>query len=146
MQKRREKRWKKESESWEDLAGVNARRLIDWHFISCLTRLHFTNGETGTHVKTHTRLTVFLYTEMSCITLHSIFLFSNNNNNRIQKRKSRYFTISSLRHELAPTRTFKWPGRNRVQHIERLITCNMSWNVGHNLRLCHWFYSKSSLP
>ena len=30
-------------------------------------------------------------------------------------------TISSLRRELFPTRTLKWPGRNRVQ-----ITCNTS--------------------
>ena len=44
-----------------------------------------------------------------------------NNNNRIQRRYSRFFTISSQRRELSPTRTLKWPGRNRVQ-----ITCNTS--------------------
>ena len=45
---------------------------------------------------------------------------NNNNNNRIQRRYSRFFfTISSQRRELSPTRTLKWPGRNRVQ-----ITCN----------------------
>ena len=43
------------------------------------------------------------------------------NNNRIQRRCSRFFTISSRRRELSPTRTLKWPGRNRVQ-----ITCNTS--------------------
>ena len=45
--------------------------------------------------------------------------------NRIQRRKSRFLTISSLRCELSPTRTFKYPGRNRVQHIDRLscATC-----------------------
>ena len=32
-----------------------------------------------------------------------------------------FFTISSQRRELSPTRTLKWPGRNRVQ-----ITCNTS--------------------
>ena len=46
---------------------------------------------------------------------------NNNNNNRIQRRYSRFFTISSQRRELPPTRTLKWPGRNRVQ-----IRCNTS--------------------
>ena len=46
---------------------------------------------------------------------------NNNNNNRIRKRYSRFFTISSERRELSPTRTLKWPGRNRVQ-----ITSNTS--------------------
>ena len=40
---------------------------------------------------------------------------NNNNNNRIQRRYSRFFTISSQRRELSPTRTLKWPRRNRVQ-------------------------------
>ena len=40
---------------------------------------------------------------------------NNNNNNRIQRRYSRFFTISSQRRELSPTRTLKWPG-----------TCNTS--------------------
>ena len=43
----------------------------------------------------------------------------DNNNNRIQRRYSRFFAISSQRRELSPTGTLKWPGRNRVQ-----ITCN----------------------
>ena len=43
----------------------------------------------------------------------------NNNNNRIQRRYSSFFTISSQRRELSPTRTLKWPRRNRVQ-----IACN----------------------
>ena len=46
---------------------------------------------------------------------------NNNNKNRIQKRYSRFFTISSQRCELSPSRTLKWPGRNRVQ-----ITCGTS--------------------
>ena len=39
-----------------------------------------------------------------------------------------FFTISSLRREPSPTRTLKWPGRNRVQ-----ITCNTSsaYHVQH---------------
>ena len=48
------------------------------------------------------------------------------NNNRIQRRNSRSFTISSLRSELSPTRTLKWPVRNRVQITHRaLITCKV---------------------
>ena len=43
------------------------------------------------------------------------------NNNRIQRRYSGFFTISSQHHKLSPTRTLKWPRRNRVQ-----ITCNTS--------------------
>ena len=31
------------------------------------------------------------------------------------------FTVSSVRRELSPTHTLKWPGRNHVQ-----ITCNTS--------------------
>ena len=46
---------------------------------------------------------------------------NNNNNNRIQRRYSRFLTISSQCRELSPTRTLKWPGRNHVQ-----ITCNTS--------------------
>ena len=53
----------------------------------------------------------------------------NNNNNSIQRRYSRFFTISSQRRELSPTRTLKWPGRNtcanHVQHIERLSRANV---------------------
>ena len=48
-----------------------------------------------------------------------------NNNNRIERRYSRFFTVSSQRRELSPTRTLKWPERNHVQ-----ITCNTlsKWN------------------
>ena len=51
----------------------------------------------------------------------SVCVFNNNNNNRIQRRYSRSFTISSQRRELSPTRTLKWPWRNSVQ-----TTCNTS--------------------
>ena len=46
---------------------------------------------------------------------------SNNNNNRIQRCNSRFFTISSLRCEPSQTHMLKWPGRIRMQ-----ITCNKS--------------------
>ena len=47
---------------------------------------------------------------------------------RIQRRKSRFLTISSLRREPSPVRTLKWPGCNRVQ-----LTCNTSraYHVQH---------------
>ena len=56
---------------------------------------------------------------------------NDNDNNHIQRRNSRFLTISSLRRELSPTRTLKWRGRNRVQ-----ITCNTSstYHVQHVLR------------
>ena len=49
-------------------------------------------------------------------------------NNRIQRRKSTFFTVSSLRREPSSTRTLMWPRRDRVQ-----ITCNTSsaYHVQH---------------
>ena len=44
---------------------------------------------------------------------------NNINNNRIQRRNSRLFTISSMRHKQSPTRPLKWPGRNCVQNYIR---------------------------
>ena len=41
------------------------------------------------------------------------------NNNRIQRRYSRFFTISSQRREPSPTCVLKLPGHNQVQ-----TTCN----------------------
>ena len=43
-----------------------------------------------------------------------------------------HFTISSLRPELFPTRTLKWPGRNRVQ-----ITCNTLGARHMQYIVCH---------
>ena len=56
---------------------------------------------------------------------------NNNNNNRIQRRYSRFFTVSSQHRELSPTRTLKWPGRNRVQ-----ITFN-TWGAYHVQVSCY---------
>ena len=61
--------------------------------------------------------------------------FSDNNNNdhnRIERSDSRFFTISSQSRELSPTRTLKWPGRNRVQ-----ITCNTSSAYHVQPAVCH---------
>ena len=49
-------------------------------------------------------------------------LYNNDNNNSHSERhNSRSFTMSSLHHELSPTRRVKWPGHNSVQ-----ILCNTS--------------------
>ena len=63
----------------------------------------------------------------------------NNNNNRIERCNSRFFTTSSLRRKLSPTRTLELPGTNRMQ-----ITCNTSsaYHVQH--AVCHLVQRDSS--
>ena len=56
----------------------------------------------------------------------------NCKNNCIERRNSRCVAISSLRRELSPTRSLKWPGRNRVQ-----ITCNTSSAYHVQPAVCH---------
>ena len=55
----------------------------------------------------------------------------DDDDDRIERRNSRFFTISSLRRELSPTHMCKWPGRNRVE------MCNTSsvYRVQH--AVCH---------
>ena len=53
-------------------------------------------------------------------------------NNRIYKVHFEICTFSSLRRELSPTRTLKWPGHNGVQ-----ITCNMSSACRVQRVVCH---------
>ena len=67
---------------------------------------------------------------------------NNNNNNRIQRCYSRFFTISSQRHELSPTCMLKWPRRNRVQ-----ITCNTSsaYHVQHVVLRATWYEGAARL-
>ena len=64
------------------------------------------------------------------------------NNNHIQRRNSRFFTISSLHRELSPTRTLKWLGRNRVQ-----IMCNTfsAYHVQHVLIRGTWYEGTAQL-
>ena len=52
---------------------------------------------------------------------------NNNNDNRIERRNSRFSTISSLRRELSPTRTLKGAiiCKSRATH-RALFTCNVS--------------------
>ena len=66
----------------------------------------------------------------------------HHNDSRIQRRNSRFLTISSLRCELSPTRTLKWPGRNRVK-----ITCNTSsaYHVHHVLWCATWHAGTAQL-
>ena len=71
----------------------------------------------------------------------TVGVFNNNNNNNkcIQRRSSRFCTISSLRCELSPTRTLKWARYNRVK-----ITCNTS-SIYHVHRVvCHLVQGDSS--
>ena len=74
--------------------------------------------------------------------LQDLCIYIVNNNNRIQSRSSRFFTISLLRREPSPTRTLKWPGRNRVQ-----ITCNTSsaYHVQHVVLLATWYEGTAQL-
>ena len=46
--------------------------------------------------------------------MYKLFCICMNNNNRIQRHHSRFFTISSQRLKLSPTRTIKWPRHNHV--------------------------------
>ena len=66
----------------------------------------------------------------------------SNNNNRFQRRNSRFFTISSLHHEPSPTRTLKLPGLNRVQ-----ITCNTfsAYYVQHVVIRATWYEGTAQL-
>ena len=64
------------------------------------------------------------------------------NNNRIQRRYSRFFTISSQHRELSPTCTLKWPRRNHVQ-----IPCNTSstYHVQHVVLRATWYEGTAQL-
>ena len=63
----------------------------------------------------------------------------NNNDNCIQRRNSSFLTVSSLRRELSPTRTLKWPNHNRVK-----ITCNTSGAYHVQRIVCHLVRRNSS--
>ena len=76
-------------------------------------------GCSGCRANINTFVTKSVYLELPSVDQQ--VWSNNNNNNRIQRRYSTFFTISSQRREPSPTRTLKWPGRNRVQ-----ITCNTS--------------------
>ena len=73
----------------------------------------------------------------------NVFIFNdNNNNNCIERRSSRFLTISSLRRELSPTRTLKWPRRNRMQ---RTCKTSSAYHVQHVM--CHLFaLSEPAVP
>ena len=82
------------------------------------------NIEAGTETWTHSQPPgAGAYWESGCVDTYVTHLNNNNNynNNCIQRRNLRFFTISSLHREPSPAHTLKWPRRNRVQ-----ITCNTS--------------------
>ena len=74
---------------------------------------------TDMYISTQTHNKCLIFRGFSCDQLHNNNNSDNNNSNHIQRRNSRFFTVSSLRSELSPIHTLKWPGRNRVQ-----IVCN----------------------
>ena len=65
-----------------------------------------------------------------------------NSNNRIERRNSRFLTISSLPREPSPTHPLKWPERNRVQ-ITR-YTSGAYHNQQHVLRTT-WYEGAAQL-
>ena len=63
-------------------------------------------------------------------------------NNHIQRHIRDFFTISSLRREVSPTRILKWTGRIHVQ-----ITCNTSsaYHVRHVVLRAMWYEGTAQL-
>ena len=57
----------------------------------------------------------------------------------IDRCNSRFCTISSLRRELSPTCTLKWPGRNHVQIMSNISN---AFHVQHVM--CHVLQKDSS--
>ena len=89
------------------------------YFVQCSVKAKQANIGPPTHT-----YTCYPNTKQQCLWLLLILYhsyYNNNNNNRIQRRYSRFFTISSQRRELSSTHTLKWSGRNHVQ-----IMCNTS--------------------
>ena len=75
-----------------------------------------------------------------CVYVHKLV---RNNNNRIQRRNSRFFfTISSLRREPSPTRTVKWPGRNRVKTTRNTSS---AYHVQHVVLRATWYEGTAQL-
>ena len=59
---------------------------------------------------------------------------NNNNNNCTERHNSGFFTISSLRLELSPIHTLKWPGQitsntSSAYHVQHVVLCAM-WYEG----------------
>ena len=67
---------------------------------------------------------------------------NESNSNRIQRRNSRLFTISSLFHELSPTHSLKWPRRYCVQ-----IACTASSThyLQHAVLRATWYKGTAQL-
>ena len=104
-------------------------------------RTHRDNG--GGHFHNSQKIKLiegFLHKSLS--TPCKVKVNNDNNNNRIQQRKSRLFTISSLRREPSPTHMLKWPRCNRV-----LITYNTSsaYHVQHVVLHATWYKGTAQL-
>ena len=134
---------------------------ITVHKNNPLHKLMMTETHTHTHTHTHTRrrgrtgwLTVHVFSQTKSllqknvhgalqeeitpygrIVMGSLMPQQHNNNNRIQRRYSRFFTISSQRRTLSPNThtqvTQAQSCANRVQHIERLsrATCRVTCHL-----------------
>ena len=93
-------------------------------------RKHDTRNERIAKVNQIPRLTINCREDSN--TVYQIIItiaLNNTNNNRTERRKSRFFTISSLRRDLSPTCKFRWSWRNREHSratYRALITCDMS--------------------
>ena len=75
--------------------------------------------------------------QLSCT--GDLHIVNNSHNICIQRGSLRFFAISSLRHELFPTRTLKWPGHNCVK-----IMCNTLSTYHVQRVVCHLIGRDSS--
>ena len=123
------------------LQSVKWRRLCHYHCYYCYCFY--------SHLYCHCHYycyPCYCYHCYCCCCCHYYYYYyyynNNNNNNRTEMHNSRFFTISSLRREPSPTRTFKWPKRDHVQ---------IMWNTSKFERLsratcdtCHMVQRDSS--
>ena len=81
-------------------------------------------------------------TRITSCSRHAFPTCNINNNNCIQRRNFRFYTISSLRREQSPRCMLKWPRRNRVQ-----ITCNTlsAYHVQHVMLRATWYEGTAQL-
>ena len=63
----------------------------------------------------------------------------SNNNNRIERRNSRFLTISSLCHELSPTRALKW------QSCADYMYTLSAYHVQHVVLRATWYEGTAQL-
>ena len=113
------------------------------HVYTCVlahARTH-THTHTHTHTLTHSHSHTHTHTRINTHTLQRR-QYTTTNNNRIQRRYSRFFTISSQCCELSLTYMLKWSGHNRVQ-----IMCNTSsaYHVQVSCYMPTWYEGTAQL-